>query len=665
MTPVVVSCPNCSRSYKIPADRLGHHLKCKCGHIWKAEAATAGASSPASVASSPVDPAAVRPEPVKPLPVKPEAVASEVSKSAAESAPAGVPVAVAHLADASDRPAPAAQVDPQQVKTIQEAKTLIGRELGTFRIEELLGVGGFGAVFRAFDKSLHRHVALKVLPPQMAKAGKEKVQHFLQEARSAAKLSHPNIVTVHQICQVDGLYFIVMELVDGRSLAEVVRQKRLTPQEATRIITEACRGLAHAHRRGLIHRDIKPGNIMVTADNQVKMTDFGLARDIFRDTSDAEDGRAVGTPLYMAPEQCEGEEGDSRSDVYSMAASYYVALTRRPPYEGRDTEEVMNRHRFDPPPDPRQYVPGLPAAVFRIIEKAMAKDPAERYQTAVDLLAALEALDFAALDPNATISLEVVSAQIGAVTPQVGTHVAGVMKQAVRRADVSTSRVRVAETIEKVTPLKWYIIGGVTVAVVCIVAVVVAIILAVSNSQRDEGQGLSPIIPVLPTPTGQGGTSPTVSPSLGGAAQEQGTETARSTRPETKASPASIGGGTLPASATRLQESPEAVSAQPAPAKSYQEMLLESVKDAYEAAARFDRENVATDPLRVISVYQETLIGVYEDALPGNEYVKKARARVAQIRGAMDNSSSVNGEADTPPPTGPEGGADAGKVGGG
>lgn len=663
MTPVVVSCPNCSRSYKIPADRLGHHLKCKCGHIWKAEAA---AASPAPVASPPVAPAAAHPEAVKPLPVKPEPVAPEAPKPAAESARDAAPTAVARPADAPDRPTPPAKVfDPQQAKAIQEAKTLIGRELGTFRIEDLLGVGGFGAVFRAFDKSLHRHVALKVLPPQMAKAGKEKVQHFLQEARSAAKLSHPNIVTVHQICQVDGLYFIVMELVDGRSLAEVVRQKRLTPQEATRIITEASRGLAHAHRRGLIHRDIKPGNIMVTADNQVKMTDFGLARDIFRDTSDAEDGRAVGTPLYMAPEQCEGEEGDSRSDVYSMAASYYVALTRRPPYEGRDTEEVMNRHRFDPPPDPRQYVPGLPAAVFRIIEKAMAKDPAERYQTAVDLLAALEALDFAALDPNATISLEAVSAQIGALTPQVGTHVAGVMKQAVRRADVSTSRIRVAETIEKVTPLKWYIIGGVAVAVVCIVAVVVAIILAVSNGQHDEGQGLSPIAPVLPTPTGQGGTAPTVSPSPGGAAQGQGTGTAGTARPDAAATPASAAGGTSPAPATRTQEPPEAVSEQPAPAKSYQEMMLVSVKDAYEAAERFDRENVATDPTRVIGIYQETVISVYEADLPGNVYVKKALARVEQIRAMSGNSPSTNGEASTPPPTETDGGANTGEGGGG
>ncbi|MBN2583105.1 MAG: protein kinase [Planctomycetes bacterium] len=611
MTPTVVSCPNCSRSYKIPADRLGHKLKCKCGHVWKAEAA---AQAPAALAAAPVKPQPVKPEPLKAEPVKPQSVEP----------PGDTPVAVARPVDVTDRPTPPARVyDPQQAKAIQDAKGLIGRELGTFRIEDLLGVGGFGAVYRAFDKSLHRHVALKVLPPQMARAGKEKVQHFLQEARSAAKLSHPNIVTVHQICQVDGLYFIVMELVDGRTLADVVRQKRLTPQDATRIITEASRGLAHAHRRGLIHRDIKPGNIMVTADNQVKMTDFGLARDIFRDTSDAEDGRAVGTPLYMAPEQCEGEEGDSRSDVYSMAASYYVALTRRPPYEGRDTEEVMNRHRFDPPPDPRQYVPGLPAAVFRIIEKAMAKNPDERYQTAVDLLAALEALDFAALDPNSSISLEAVSAQIGALTPQVGSHVGAVMKQAVRRADISTSRIRVAETIEKVTPLKWYIIGGVAVAVVCIVAVVVAIILAVSNGHNDEGQGLTPIGPVGESATPAASTS-SKNP------KEQGPPSTTTTQPDTTTTqPATA---TTPRQASPVADTTESVPEPAGQTKSYREMMLEGVKLAFEAAEKFDRENVALDAAKVVSIYQDTVISVYVDDLPDNEYVKKAQARIEELR---------------------------------
>jgi serine/threonine protein kinase len=378
-------------------------------------------------------------------------------------------------------------VSPAVARAKAEFQKLIGRSLGTFRIDELLGIGGFGAVFKAFDNSLHRSVAVKVLPSSLARAGKEKVQLFLQEARAAAKLSHPNIVTVHQISEFDHIYFIVMELVEGKSLAELVRRRRLEAREATRIMTEASRGLAHAHKRGLIHRDIKPGNIMVTSDGQVKMTDFGLARDIFRQgDNDEEDGRAIGTPLYMSPEQCEGEEGDARSDVYAMGATYYVALTRRPPYEATDTEGLMNHHRFSPPPDPRKFLPALPAAVFRIIEKAMAKEPDERYQTADELLHAFEGLDFASLDPSAGVTADALAAQISSITPRVGEHVGAAMKEAVRQVDKTTSRKRVVGTTEKPSALKWYIIGGIAVVVLCIAALVVAIILSLRDSSPPE-----------------------------------------------------------------------------------------------------------------------------------------------------------------------------------
>jgi predicted Ser/Thr protein kinase len=378
-------------------------------------------------------------------------------------------------------------VSPAVARATAEFKKLVGRSLGTFRIDELLGVGGFGAVFKAFDNSLHRSVAIKVLPSSLARAGKEKVQLFLQEARAAAKLSHPNIVTVHQISEFDHIYFIVMELVEGKSLAEMVKRRRLEAREATRIMTEATRGLAHAHKRGLIHRDIKPGNIMVTGDGQVKMADFGLARDIFRQGDDDEDdGRAIGTPLYMSPEQCEGEEGDARSDVYAMGATYYVALTRRPPYEATDTEGLMNHHRFSPPPDPRKVIPALPAAVFRIIEKAMAKDPDERYQTAEELLHAFEGLDFATLDPSAGVTADAVAAQISGITPRVGEHVGAAMKEAVRQVDKTTTRKRTVGTIEKSSALKWYLIGGVAVVVLCIAALVVAIMLSLKNNNPPE-----------------------------------------------------------------------------------------------------------------------------------------------------------------------------------
>ena len=593
MAATVVTCPNCARSYKLSPQRLGHKLKCKCGHVW---VAVAPAAAPAG--TEPIEPVAVA-QAVEPEPPP--------ARAAPESSHRG-----------SRKSSSRAQ---------EEARKLIGRELGSFRIEDLLGIGGFGAVYRAFDKSLHRNVALKVLPANVARAGKEKIQHFLEEARSAAKLSHPNIVTVHQICQVEQLYFIVMELVDGRSLAEVVRQKRLKPQEATRIITEASRGLAHAHRRGLIHRDIKPGNIMVTSENQVKMTDFGLARDIFRDTSEYEEGRAVGTPLYMAPEQCEGEDGDSRSDVYSMGATYYVALTRRPPYEGRDTEEVMNRHRFDSPPDPRKVIPGLPAAVFRIIEKAMDKEPDDRYQSAGDLLGALEGLDFASLDPNATVNLEAVSAQIGAITPQVGSHVGAVMKQAARRVDKSTSGIRMVDTIEKVSPLKWYIIGGVLVAVVCIAAVILAIILAV----RGAGDGNHETLKEIGTGSAaavEGSKRESSGSDTGGGTQAETAETSKED-PAPKPKP--------DGQATVATEKPEEGEAEEE--KSMEELILEGAKTTYGIAKAYEKEAWTTNPLRVLEVYQNVI-----DTYRNTEYAGKAQADIDRLQGS-DSGQSQEDEA--------------------
>jgi len=607
---IQVTCSQCGKAYNVPSDRVGHKVKCTCGHTW---ALAAPASPPTDVAPATAPPAPdsggqpPAAQPVRPVRVGP----------AEPGAAKGEPAAVAQGAEPeSPQAAQSAEAGSNREET--EARKLVGRELGSFRIEDLLGLGGFGAVYRAFDKSLHRHVAIKVLPVALAKAGKEKIQQFLLEARSAAKLSHPNIVTVHQICQAEGIYFIVMELVEGHSLAQTVRSRRLSPQEATRIITEACRGLAHAHRRGLIHRDIKPGNIMVTTDGQVKMTDFGLARDIFREPDDEEFGRAVGTPLYMAPEQCDGEEGDSRSDVYSMAATYYVALTRRPPYEGRDTEEVMNRHRLDPPPDPRKLVPTLPPAVFRIIEKAMAKDPSERYQTAGELLGALEALDFASLDPNAALSLETVSAQIGAVTPEVGAHVGAVMKEAVRRADRSTSRLPATAGTTAVSPLKWWILIGVLVLLVCGAAVAVAFIIASGSLQRppptsplNGGAGPAEAAPAPPTPGDPTATVPAPKPPDG-----SDTEPA-DTQPEDTT-------GTEPEPAAPPKE----------------DELTQAARARWERAVEYETTAWETNPTRVLEVYEE--IARY---YPDTEYAGLARAAIERLTKADEV---------TPPPETPE-----------
>ena len=601
MAAVLITCPECSRTYHIPPERLGHKAKCKCGHIWVPQASQEAhaAATPAPAGEAARQPPEQEPQQaVKAKPVRPEAV------KPAQPQPAE-PVAEADAGAPAAPPSEAARPTREEL----QAQKLVGRELGNFRIVGLLGLGGFGAVYRAFDKSLHRQVAIKVLPVAVARAGKEKIQRFLLEARAAAKLSHPNIVTVHQICQVEGIYFIVMELVDGHSLAQMVRAKRLSPQEATRIITEASRGLAHAHKRGLIHRDIKPGNIMITSDGQVKMTDFGLARDIFRDSDDTDSGRAVGTPLYMSPEQCDGEEGDSRSDVYSMAATYYVGLTRRPPYEGRNTEAVMNHHRFDPPPDPREIIPTLPAAVFRIIEKAMAKEPDDRYQTAGEFLSALEGLDFESLDPNASVTLDKVSAQIGGVTPDIGVHVGAVMKEAVRHADRSANRSRLHDSVDHLGPVKWWVLVGVLVALIVIVAVVSAFMLAGrSEAEPDEAEHVK----TSTRPAGHGGQE--------SAPQKPGDPAAA--RPDP--------GATQPVPVpTDPQPKPEngPATTPVTPAEPEEDELTKVARQKWERAVEYEKEAWTTHPSRVIEVYEE--IAQY---YANTEYAKKAEAAVLRLR---------------------------------
>jgi serine/threonine protein kinase len=612
-----IACPKCDKRYKVPADHVGQKAKCHCGCVWVV-------AKPSDAPAEAVPPKAA---PAKPTPAKatPAGVAKPIDDSAVK--PEG-----------PSKPTKAVKSKGKLSREEEEARELIDRDLGSFRIEELLGIGGFGAVYRAFDRSLHRRVALKVLPHALAKAGKERIQRFLHEARAAAKLSHPNIVAVHQICQVDGIYFIVMELVDGQSLAQLIRTHRLSPQRATHIITEAARGLAQAHRRGLIHRDIKPGNIMVTTDGQVKMTDFGLARDVFREAAEAESGRAVGTPLYMAPEQCDGDEGDSRSDIYSLAGTYYVALTRRPPYEGQSTEEVMDRHRFDPSPDPRTIIPGLPAAVFRIIEKAMAKDPAERYQTAGEMLTALEALDFETLDPSTAVTLEKVSAQIGGVTPDVGSHVGAVMRSAIRRADRSTTRSAARQTSDPGSPLKWWLLVAVLVALVSITAIVLAIVLS-KSAEPESATSHASSSSEQPTTRGD---APGDKPN-GGDPTTPPTDTAGETPKDDDPKPAAGVNGEKPVEPPKDEPTPE---------NENEKIAMQR----YETAAAYEKSSWATNPSRVEEVYRE--ITRYFPGTKAATLAEQALKRLLEGEEAPveDDMPADNGdEVDTPTDNGGNG----------
>ena len=244
---------------------------------------------------------------------------------------------------------------------------------------ELVGKGGMGAVYRAKDCLLEREVAYKVLPKKVA-TDRAALEQLLSEARAAAGLNHPNIVTIHDIGLADGCAYISMELVDGESYARILRRElRLDVPDVLHFLVSVCQGLDHAHRRGVIHRDIKPSNILLTTENRVKIVDFGLARGVHD-----HGGRVGGTLKYIAPEQARGEPTDARTDIYSLGATLYELLTGHAPFT---TGDLVKHHLESPVPPIANERSGLPAYFEALVMQCLSKDPAERYESARAVLA--------------------------------------------------------------------------------------------------------------------------------------------------------------------------------------------------------------------------------------------------------------------------------------
>jgi hypothetical protein len=268
----------------------------------------------------------------------------------------------------------------------------LGR-LGHYEVLEVLGRGGFGIVYRAFDDVLQRVVAVKVLAPSMAVTSPAR-KRFLREAQSAAKIQHENVVRIIEIGE-QPLPYLVMDFIAGETLQQ--RLDRIGPldvPDVLRIGRQVAAGLAAAHANGLIHRDIKPSNILIGGpDGQVKITDFGLAR-AADDASLTRSGTVAGTPMYMAPEQARGETLDHRADLFSLGSVLYAMLTGRPPFRASGTLAVLKRVAEDDPRPIREVIPEVPGWLCRIVDKLHAKGPAERYQSArevADVLADCEA----------------------------------------------------------------------------------------------------------------------------------------------------------------------------------------------------------------------------------------------------------------------------------
>jgi urea transport system substrate-binding protein len=276
---------------------------------------------------------------------------------------------------------------------VRAAEARIGRMLGRHRLDWIIGYGGMGVVFAATDTRLERKVAVKLLPEALAGDPTAEAR-FEAEARAAARLHHPNVVAIFEIDHHDHDLYLVLEYVDGPSMARRLKDGPVPWREATRIVAEACRGLAAAHAAGLIHRDVKPANIMQSSDGTVKLTDFGLAKAVERlGESLTATGRVIGTPAYMSPEQCQSEPMDGRSDLYSLGATYFSLLTGVGPYDDSTTApKVMFAHCYKPVPDPRSLDQAIPEGAAAIVRRAMAKEPSDRYPTADAMRADLEAL---------------------------------------------------------------------------------------------------------------------------------------------------------------------------------------------------------------------------------------------------------------------------------
>ncbi len=267
-------------------------------------------------------------------------------------------------------------------------QNLLDRALGKYIILEEIGRGGMAAVYKARDVELNRIVAIKVLSPYLV--GEPRlVQRFMGEARLAANLDHPNIVTIYDIGGEGGYYYFVMKYLEGRSLKEILSQRGpLPPEEALAIARQLGAALDYAHRQNLIHRDVKPGNVIIGHDGQVTLTDFGLAK-VAENLKLTASGEAIGTLEYMAPEQARGDAVEA-SDIYSLGVMVYEMLTGRLPFQGTNQATLLYQHLHDPPPPLRQWNPNIPAEVEQVVLKAMAKDPAERYQRAGEMIQELE-----------------------------------------------------------------------------------------------------------------------------------------------------------------------------------------------------------------------------------------------------------------------------------
>lgn len=301
--------------------------------------------------------------------------------------PAGAPGGVRPDFDDDSRNQPVVVVrgaDGVDVEDTEESDVLRGRNFGGYELVQKIGQGGMGMVYKARQVSLDRTVAIKILSKALSENA-EFIKRFEREAKSIGRISHPNLVAVYDFGRVDGLYYMVTEFIEGTNLAKLINDKLVVPtDEMIPLMVHCLQGLAHVSQHHIVHRDIKPDNILITTEGTAKIADFGLAKDVSNDTDLTAVGLAMGTPAYMSPEQCMGRKLDVRSDLYALGVTAYFALTGEKPFTGQSSFEIMTRQREHNPPPPAQLNPRLPKEVSNLVMRMIAKDPHDRYKDATE-----------------------------------------------------------------------------------------------------------------------------------------------------------------------------------------------------------------------------------------------------------------------------------------
>jgi serine/threonine-protein kinase len=303
---------------------------------------------------------------------------------------------------------------------------LAGRNLGPYRLLEQVGGGGMATVYKAYHAAMDRYVAIKVLPPHLARDPNFRAR-FEREVRTIARLEHRYILPVHDVAENDGIPYLVMRYTDSGDLSSLIAAKQLTIARTIELVAQVAEALAHAHRQGVIHRDVKPANVLIGREGDALLADFGIAK-IYEDTLQLTgEGHMVGTPAYMAPEQLQGKPVDARTDIYALGVVLYQALTGECPFIAETPLAVAMMHIHNPLRPPRQLNPDIPEAIERILLRALAKNPVDRFQSAGEMADALRQSlhERAATPPAPALSPAPSSASTPALTPVVPQPAAG------------------------------------------------------------------------------------------------------------------------------------------------------------------------------------------------------------------------------------------------